>query len=259
MDRREERRLVACLFIDVVGSTQHTVRLGPERLKAALSAAFNQLRVLIENEGGTVEKYIGDEIYALFGAPVAHEDDPARAIRAADAARRWVGGQRADDVTFDVRIGVETGDAVIDLTATEGTHEQMSVGAVVNVASRLCHQADPGQVLVGPVAHRATEELANFRALGRVDLKGLGPTEAWALGDVREAVPRRRLPFVGREAELQLLGLAYRRARDRSVLVLVSGPPGQGKTRLIEEFITEQAGVRVLAARCRPSGEISAL
>jgi len=259
VDRREERRLVACLFIDVVGSTQHTVRLGPERLKAALSAAFNQLRVLIENEGGTVEKYIGDEIYALFGAPVAHEDDPARAIRAADAARRWVGGQRADDVTFDVRIGVETGDAVIDLTATEGTHEQMSVGAVVNVASRLCHQADPGQVLVGPVAHRATEELANFRALGRVDLKGLGPTEAWALGDVREAVPRRRLPFVGREAELQLLGLAYRRARDRSVLVLVSGPPGQGKTRLIEEFITEQAGVRVLAARCRPSGEIGAL
>src|SRR5467141_3635812 len=124
MDRREERRLVACLFIDVVGSTEHTLRLGPERLKAALGAAFNQLRLLIENEGGTVEKYIGDEIYALFGAPVAHEDDPARAIRAADAARRWVGGQRAE-VRFDVRIGVETGGAVIDLAATEGSHQQM--------------------------------------------------------------------------------------------------------------------------------------
>jgi class 3 adenylate cyclase len=259
VDRREERRLVACLFIDVVGSTQHTMRLGPERLKAELGAAFNQLRLLIENEGGTVEKYIGDEIYALFGAPVAHEDDPARAIRAADAARRWVAGQLAGDVTFDVRIGVETGEAVIDLVATEGSHQQMSVGAVVNVASRLCHQAEPGQVLVGPVAHRATEELATFRALGRLDLKGVGPTEVFALGEVRDAVPRRRLPFVGREAELQLLGLAQRRARDRSVLALVSGPPGQGKTRLVEEFISAQTGVRVLAARCRPSGEIGAL
>jgi class 3 adenylate cyclase len=259
VDRREERRLVACLFIDVVGSTQHTTRLGPERLKAALGAAFNQLRVLIENEGGTVEKYIGDEIYALFGAPVAHEDDPARAIRAADAARRWVGGQGASDMMFEVRIGVETGEAVIDLAATEGSHQQMSVGAVVNVASRLCHHAEPGQVLVGPVVHGATEELAAFRGLGPVDLKGVGPTEVWALEDVRGAVPRRRLPFVGREAELQLLGLAYRRARDRSVLALVSGPPGQGKTRLVEEFIASHAGVRVLAARCRPSGEIGAL
>src|SRR5256885_13706003 len=133
--------------------------------------------------GGTVEKYIGDEIYALFGAPVAHEDDPARAIRAADAARRWVGGQRADDVTFEVRIGVETGEAVIDLAATDGSHQQMSVGAVVNVASRLCHHAEPGQALVGPVARRATEEFATFRALGPVDLKGAGPTEAVALGD----------------------------------------------------------------------------
>jgi class 3 adenylate cyclase len=259
VDRREERRLVACLFIDVVGSTQHTLRLGPERLKAALGAAFNQLRVLIENEGGTVEKYIGDEIYALFGAPVAHEDDPARAIRAADAARRWAAGQRAGDVMFDVRIGVETGDAVIDLAATEGSHQQMSVGAVVNVASRLCHRAEPGQVLVGPVAHRATEELATFRALGPVDLKGVGQTEVWVLEDVRDAVPRRRLPFVGRTSELELLGLAYRRARDRSVLALVSGPPGQGKTRLVEEFIALLPGVRVLAARCRPSGEIGAL
>jgi len=141
MDRREERRLVACLFIDVVGSTQHTLRLGPERLKGALGAAFNQLRVLIENEGGTVEKYIGDEIYALFGAPIAHEDDPARAIRAADAARRWVGGQPAGVATFDVRIGVETGDAMSHLAATKGSHQQMRFRAVVTVASRLYHQA----------------------------------------------------------------------------------------------------------------------
>jgi class 3 adenylate cyclase len=259
MDRREERRLVACLFIDVVGSTELTMRFGPERLKAALGAAFSELRGLIEREGGTVEKYIGDEIYALFGAPVAHEDDPARALRAADAARRWADGRAGSQVAFDVRIGVETGEAVIDLAATEGSRQQMSVGAVVNVASRLCHQAEPDQVLVGPVAHAATEDLATFRALGALDLKGLGATEVWALEVIKDEVPRRRLPFVGRASELELLHFAHRRARDRSVLALVLGPPGQGKTRLVEEFLSSEAEVRVLTARCRPGGETGAL
>jgi class 3 adenylate cyclase/tetratricopeptide (TPR) repeat protein len=259
MDRREERRLVACLFIDVVGSTELTVRFGPERLKAALGAAFSELRGLIEREGGTVEKYIGDEIYALFGAPVAHEDDPARALRAADAARRWAASHAGSEVAFDVRIGIETGEAVIDLAATESSRQQMSVGAVVNVASRLCHQAEPGQVLVGPVAHAATEDLASFRALGALTLKGLGATEVWALDAFKDEAPRRRLPFVGRQSELELLSFAQRRSRDRSVLALVLGPPGQGKTRLVEEFIGSLADVRVLAARCRPGGETSAL
>jgi class 3 adenylate cyclase len=259
VDHREERRLVACLFIDIVGSTELTMRLGSERLKAALGAAFNDLRGLIEREGGTVEKYIGDEIYALFGAPVAHEDDPARALRAADAARRWARERTGSVDVFDLRIGIETGEAVIDLAATEGNRQQMSVGAVVNVASRLCHQAEPGQVLLGPVAHAATEELADFRAVGPIDLKGLGPTEAWLLEDITGEAPRHRLPFVGREGELDLLRLAHHRARDRSVLAFVSGPPGQGKTRLIEEFIASLADVRVLTARCRPGGEIGAL
>src|SRR5258705_5247708 len=140
MDRREERRLVACLFIDAVGSTELTVRFGPERLKAALGAAFSELRGLIERDGGTVEKYIGDEIYALFGAPVGHEDDPARALRAADAAREWARRRAGAEVAFSVRIGIETGEAVIDLAATENSRQQMSVGAVVNVSSPLCHQ-----------------------------------------------------------------------------------------------------------------------
>jgi class 3 adenylate cyclase len=259
VDRREERRLVACLFIDMVGSTELTMRLGSERLKAALGAAFNDLRELIEHEGGTVEKYIGDEIYALFGAPVAHEDDPARALRAADAARRWARERTGSDVPFDIRIGIETGEAVIDLAATEGSHQQMSVGAVVNVASRLCHQAEPGQILVGPVARAATDEIANLHAVGPIDLKGLGPTEAWLLEGIKGEASRRRLPFVGREGELELLRLAHRRARDRSVLALVSGPPGQGKTRLVEEFVASLADVRILTARCRPGGEIGAL
>ena len=259
MERREERRLVSCLFIDVVGSTEMTVRLGPERLKAALGVAFRDLRALIEREGGTVEKYIGDEIYALFGAPIAHEDDPMRAVRAAAEAQAWSRDHRADDVAFQVRVGVETGDAIIDLAATEGTRQQMSVGAVVNVASRLCHQAEAGQVLVGPVAHGATSDVAVYRGLGKVDLKGVGPTEVWQLEEVRPVLARRRLPFVGRTSELDLLRIAHGRAKDRSVLALVSGPPGQGKTRLVEHFVGTLGGVRLLTGRCRPGGEIGPL
>ena len=256
---KEERRLVTSLFIDVVGSTELTVKLGPERLKSALDAAFAELRAVIEGQGGTVEKYIGDAIYALFGAPIAHPDDPQRAVRAAAGARAWAGSRAASDVAFGVRVGLETGEAIVDLAATEETKQQMSVGAVVNTAARLQQRAEPGQVLVGPVAHDATDDVASFTSLGIVDLKGLGPIGVWQLDEVRENAGRRRLPFVGREAELELLHLARRRAKTRSVLALVSGPPGQGKTRLVEELVASWSGVRLLVARCRPGGEVGAL
>jgi class 3 adenylate cyclase len=255
----EERRLVTSLFIDVVGSTELTVKLGPERLKAALDRAFAELRAVIEGEGGTVEKYIGDAIYALFGAPIAHSDDPERALRAAAGARAWAASQAGAEVPFGVRVGIETGEAIVDLAAAADTKQQMSVGAVVNTAARLQQRAEPGQVLVGPVAHDATTEIATFTAQGRIDLKGLGPLEVWVLDEIRGTADRRRLPFVGREAELELLRLARRRAKTRSVLALVSGPPGQGKTRLVDEFLGSWPGVRVLVARCRPGGEIGAL
>ena len=254
----EERRLVTSLFIDVVGSTELTVKLGPERLKAALDLAFAELRAVIAGEGGTVEKYIGDAIYALFGAPVAHPDDPERALRAAAGARAWAASRASGEIPFGVRVGLETGEAIVDLAAATDTKQQMSVGAVVNTAARLQQRAEPGQVLVGPVEHDATAEIATFTALGTIDLKGLGQIAVWQLDEIRERGARRRLPFVGREAELELLGLARRRATTRSVLALVSGPPGQGKTRLVEEFLTTWPGVRVLAARCRPGGEVGA-
>ena len=255
----EERRLVTSLFIDVVGSTELTVKLGPERLKAALDRAFAELRAVIEGEGGTVEKYIGDAIYALFGAPIAHPDDPERALRAAAGARAWAASQATAEVPFGVRVGIETGEAIVDLAAAADTKQQMSVGAVVNTAARLQQRAEPGQVLVGPVAHDATTEIATFTSPGTVDLKGLGPVEVWALDELRGTADHRRLPFVGREAELELLRLAQRRSKTRSVLALVTGPPGQGKTRLVDEFLGSWPGVRVLVARCRPGGEIGAL
>jgi class 3 adenylate cyclase len=257
--RAEERRLVTSLFIDVVGSTELTVALGPERLKAALDQAFAELRAVIEGEGGTVEKYIGDAIYALFGAPIAHPDDPERALRAAAGARTWAAARASAEIPFGVRVGLETGEAIVDLAAASDTKQQMSVGAVVNTAARLQQRAEPGQVLVGPVAHDATTEIATFTPQGSVDLKGLGPIEIWVLDEIRGTANRRRLPFVGRDAELELLRLAQRRAKTRSVLALVSGPPGQGKTRLVDEFLASWPGVRVLAARCRPGGEIGAL
>ncbi|MGH2378826.1 MAG: ATP-binding protein [Candidatus Limnocylindria bacterium] len=251
---REERRLVTCMFVDVVGSTELTMSLGAERLKRELGAAFGDLSGIITSHGGTVEKYVGDAIYAIFGAPVAHEDDPLRAVRAAEALREW-----ATTGSFAVRIGVETGEAVIDLEAAASTRQQMSVGPVVNIAARLQQRAEPGEVLVGPTC-AAAAEAAELAPLGEFELKGVGRVPVFRLVRVGVA-PERRLPFVGRSSELDLLAAAVRRARSgRAVLVLVSGPPGQGKTRLVRELVDSLgADATVLLARCRPSGEIGAL
>src|SRR5262245_27866492 len=257
-EQRLERRIVTALFVDVVGSTALTRMLGPERVKRALDRAFADLAALITAEGGTVEKYIGDAIHALFGVPATHLDDPQRALRAADACARWAAaaGARAS-VPVEVRVGVETGEAIIDLAATETERQQMSIGACVNVAARLLPLAEPGQVVVGPVCHEATVDAADFVALGEVELKGIGTVAAWRLVGSPRPRPGGRLPFVGRESELALLRLAFTRARTgRTVLALVSGPPGQGKSRLVEEFIAGlEAGPAVARARCRPAGE----
>jgi class 3 adenylate cyclase len=259
-ERHAERRIVTALFVDVVGSTALTRTLGPERIKRALDRAFAELAAVIEAEGGTVEKFAGDAVHAIFGAPVAHPDDPSRALRAAQACARRGSGQSSDAGALAVRIGVETGEAIVDLAAVESRREQMSVGTCVNVAARLQQLAEPGQVLVGPVCHEGAAEAAEFEALGTVELKGLGPLPVWRLVSVATPRARARVPFVGRDAELELLGLAFRRARaGRGVLALVSGPPGQGKTRLVDEFVAGLgAEARVLRARCRPAGELGA-
>lgn len=248
----EERRLVTCVFLDIVGSTDLTLRLGPERLKRALDAAFGEVQARITAEGGTVEKYIGDAVYALFGAPVAHADDPLRALRAAQACRDWAAGP---DSPFGIRIGVETGEAVVDLNAVESTQQRMSVGPVVNTAARLEQAADPGQILVGPACHEATAGSARFRALGPMTFKGLAPLEVWELESVGGTQPGVDLPFVGRAGDLDILRLAYGRSAQRPVFALVSGPPGQGKTRIVRQLLGE-LGRSALVARFRPAGEV---
>src|SRR5579859_7015118 len=253
---REERRLVTCLFVDIVGSTDLTMQFGAERLKRELGAAFGEISRIIVAYGGTVEKYIGDAVYALFGAPIAHEDDTLRALRAAEAVRDWCASGAGHGHPFRVRLGVETGEAVIDLAAAASTKQQMSVGPVVNVAARLQQRADPGEILVGPAAHEVAADAAEFEPLPETELKGLGRVAMWRLVGVGSA-ERVSLPFVGRDAEIALLGYAYERAvKGRCVLAVVSGPPGQGKTRLVQEFLgARAAGALVIGTRCRPTDE----
>jgi len=132
-----ERRVVTALFVDVVGSTALIVQLGPERFKRALDQAFRGLREVIEGEGGSVGTFIGDAIFALFGVPITRPDDPHRALRAAQACIRWSEAHERVSVPLAVRIGVETGEAIVELASAETERHQTSVGACVNIAARL--------------------------------------------------------------------------------------------------------------------------
>ena len=127
MDHRSERRLVTCLFIDVVGSTDATVRLGPERMQRLLGDAFAEMSTTITQHGGTIETYVGDAIFALFGAPTAQADDAERALRAADACARWSAGAAAAGARLAVRVGIETGEALVDLAGVD-RHQRMAIG-----------------------------------------------------------------------------------------------------------------------------------
>ncbi|MDQ3879837.1 MAG: AAA family ATPase [Chloroflexota bacterium] len=260
MDSRRELRLVTCLFVDVVGSTDATVRLGPERMQRLLGEAFDAMSGTIAAHGGTVEKYVGDAIFAVFGAPVSHADDAERALRAADACARWSsasvsGATPTAGVALGVRIGLETGEALVDLSGV-AERERMVVGECVNVAARLQQHAEPGEVIVGPTAHEATMHIAAFEPLGALQLKGLGVVDGRRFTGFATDAASREVGFVGRENELRALGDAFRRASDgAAVLALVVGPPGQGKSRLAAEAMRAAGGVRVIEARCRPGTE----
>src|ERR687898_386301 len=141
----EERKLVTTVFTDIVGSTAKAEDMDPEDVRARLAPYYARLRSELERFGGTVEKFIGDAVVALFGAPVAHEDDPERAVRAALAIRDWV----AEESELHVRIGVNTGEALVALDARPAEGEGMASGDVVNTAARLQSAAPVDGVLVG--------------------------------------------------------------------------------------------------------------
>ena len=251
LEHRSERRLVTCVFIDVVGSTDLGQRLGPERMRRRLDDAFGHISGVAVAEGGTIEKYIGDEIFVLFGAPTAHADDVLRALRTAEAATEWAKTTEA----LGVRVGIETGEALVDLEAV-GERQRMAVGTCVNLAARLQQLADPGQVIVGPTCRAAAGDQGEFADLGTVRLKGLGDTRAWRLARLTESGTV-QLPFVGRRAELDRLTIAFdNAAAGRATLAVITGPPGIGKSSLLREFSRSLANkARVLEARCRPGTE----
>jgi class 3 adenylate cyclase/tetratricopeptide (TPR) repeat protein len=255
VDTPREIRLVTCLFIDVVGSTDATVRLGPERMQRLLGEAFKEMSATISAHGGVVEKYVGDAILALFGAPISHADDTERALRAAAACVRWSPASASSAAGLAVRAGVETGELLVDLGAVE-SRQRMVVGESINLAARLQQFAEPGQIVVGPTCHEATAAVADYAPLGPLSLKGLGVVEAWRLVGLRSGVEARDVEFVGRVAELASLRTAFDRARQRTaMLALIVGPPGQGKSRLAVEAIRQAALLGGLEARCRPGTE----
>ena len=259
----EERKIVTVLFADLVDSTRHAESLDPEDLRGLLSPYFTRVRGEIERFGGTVEKFIGDAVMAVFGAPAAHEDDPERAVRAALAVREAVAELNEDaHVELHVRVAVNTGEAVVVLAAGAGTGEGMVAGDVVNTCSRLEGAAPVDGILVGETTYRATAEAIDYREAGRVEAKGkTEPVAAWEALGVREGAARPASPLVGRWQELSQLLDALVRVREERTPQLVSlvGVPGIGKTRLARELVNalegEPESASWLSGRCLPYGD----
>jgi class 3 adenylate cyclase/tetratricopeptide (TPR) repeat protein len=236
----EERKIVTVLFADLVGFTSRAEQMDPEDVRALLSPFHARLRAELERFGGTVEKFIGDAVMALFGAPAAHEDDPARAVLAALAIRDWVRGEER----IQVRLAVSTGEALVTLGARPAEGEGMAAGDVVNTTARLQTAAPVNGILVGERTFRATREVIEYRAAPPVTAKGKRePVPAWeavrAQGGFGAGFwPAARTALVGRDRELGVLRDALARAREeRSVqLVTVAGVPGIGKSRLLYEL-----------------------
>src|SRR5438874_1965474 len=174
---REERKVVTVLFADLVGFTSRAEEMDPEDVRALLAPYYQRLRSELERFGGAVEKFIGDAVVALFGAPIAHEDDPERAVRAALAIRDWV---REEEEDLQLRIAVNTGEALIALGARPEAGEGMASGDVVNTTARLQSAAPVNGILVGETTYRATRHTIDYREHDAVEAKGKAdPIPVW--------------------------------------------------------------------------------
>jgi class 3 adenylate cyclase len=259
----EGRKTVTVLFCDVVSYTELGERLDPESLRLVMSSYFEQAAAVLEQHGGTVEKFIGDEVMAVFGVPVVREDDALRAVRAAVALRDCAAAFETPidpELRLQVRIGVNTGEVVAgDSAAGQG----FVTGDAVNVGKRLEATAAPDEILLGSETHVLVAHAVESSALEPLTLKGKrDPLVAYRLASVlpdATAIPRRDdAPFVGRAPELNRLrslftGVAEGRGARQ---VVIAGEPGIGKSRLAREFLTEVAGeATVLVGRCPPYGE----
>ena len=260
---RDERRIVSVVFVDLVGFTARSEQLDPEDVRAFLSPYHDFVRQEFESFGGVVEKFIGDAIVAVFGAPTAYGDDAERAVRAAMAVRDGVSGLGELDV--QVRIAVNTGEALVSLGARPELGEAMVAGDVVNTAARLQSAAPIGGVLAGRGTYEATRDAIEYEQAAAVEAKGKAdPVEAWIAVRQRHAAGERHHSgdLVGRGRELDVLRGTWERVSSESVphLVTVLGPAGIGKTRLAQEFdgVVEELGGRTVHGRSLPYRESSA-
>jgi class 3 adenylate cyclase/tetratricopeptide (TPR) repeat protein len=248
--QHEQRKTVTVLFCDVVGSTALGESTDPEALRALLARYFERMRTIVEAHGGTVEKFIGDAVMAVFGVPVVHEDDAVRAVRAAAEMR-----DALPELGVQARIGVNTGEVVT------GTEERLATGDAVNVAARLQQAAGAGEILLGAETRSLARDAIMVEELPRLELKGKHePVAAFRLTAVERHAPgvARHLdaPMVGRADERKLLDNAFANAVRRRACALFTllGTAGVGKSRLTREFL---AGVDALAVvgRCLSYGE----
>jgi class 3 adenylate cyclase/tetratricopeptide (TPR) repeat protein len=241
------RKVVTVLFCDVVGSTSLGESLDPEALQALLARYFERMKGIVESHGGTVEKFIGDAVMAVFGVPAVHEDDALRAVRAAAVMRAAL-----PEVGVHGRIGVNTGEVVT------GTEERLAAGDAVNVAARLQQAAEPDEVLLGEATEQLVRRAVEVEPVEPIAVKGKAePVAAFRLVSVLEAPERAHdAVFVGRERELAQLREAWKRATsaERCELVTVVGDAGVGKSRLVAEALSA-IGAPTVRGRCLPYGD----
>jgi class 3 adenylate cyclase len=264
----EERRVVSVIFVDLVGFTARAERLDPEDVRAILTPYHECVRREIESFSGVVEKFIGDAVMGVFGAPIAYGDDAERAVRAALVVRDSVAAMNAADPRLDlqIRVAVNTGEALTSLNARPGLGESMVVGDVVNTASRLQQAAPVNGIVVGEETYLATRASIVYEPAPAVVAKGkAAPLSVWlalhASTPSGERTPS-EASLVGRTRELQVLrGIWDSVATERTPhLITILGPAGVGKTRIGQEFarIVEEAGGLTVRGRSLPYRESSA-
>jgi class 3 adenylate cyclase/tetratricopeptide (TPR) repeat protein len=260
----EIRKTVTILFCDVTGSTSLGEQLDPESLRGLMTRFFDEMRVVLERHGGTVEKYIGDAVMAVFGIPAVHEDDALRAVKAAVEMRDALTSlnkelERDRGVTIASRIGVNTGDVVAGDAAAR---QSLVTGDAVNVAARLEQAAGPGEILIGAPTMSLVRDAVVAEPVEPLTLKGkTGTVDAFLLAGVgqgRLGVARRLdTPIVGRARELAALAETFDRARREGACLLATilGMPGVGKSRLTEEFLTHLPDAVVVRGQCLSYGD----
>ncbi len=258
---RDERRVVTVIFVDLVGFTARAERLDPEEVRAVLAPYHERVRREIESFGGVVEKFIGDAVMGVFGAPLAHGDDAERAVRAALVVRDIAGELAGGDL--QIRIAVNTGGAVVSLGARPALGESMVAGDVVNTASRLQAAAPVNGVVVGEETYLSTRDVVEYAATAPVVAKGKEhPVKAWVAVRATTAAgerPSSKLLIVGRTFEMAILKSVWERASAERLphLVSIFGAAGVGKSTLVAEFgrAIANSGTRVVHGRSLPYRE----